>query len=314
MENFLAILGLITAITLTIIFAICITCYLQHKKISSSTLRKTVTFNYEGGLSKQGIFWVTILAPTLLFIAFGITAWSGYTLSLDARGFKTFWEITVLPAAILALAVPLSALVAKLHSTAQTAAQIEKGNHDLFYLHRKEYVSYYDQTGATKFSFGFKTEYKINPRVHARFFNGEPAKGTPTLLTGIVDKQISQIKEARHNLKLVISNPPSTETKKAFLVFCERLHALVGFLSIRDINTLYDSGLSIRISEDRTVPTPGKNLREAVDAYLCTENYLISTIEFAGYTAGREEIYRDTVDFVKLLNKRPTSLDQIEYL
>ncbi|UVL76578.1 hypothetical protein LOY24_17795 [Pseudomonas putida] len=302
MENSLSVLGLISAIVLIILLATCIICKLQYKKICPTTLKSTVTLNYKGGLSEQGLFWLAILAPTLLFITSGLIAWPGHSLSLDANGFKTFYQITALPIAILALSVPLSALVAKLHSTAQTAAQIEKGKHDLFYLHRKEYVSYYEQIGATKFSFGLEAQYKMNPRIHARFFYGEPANGTPVLLTDIVDTQISRIKEARHNLEIVLTNPPSAETKNSLCVFCQRIQELAGFLGITDFNSLFDSGLPIHGSESKTVRTPGTKLSQAVDAYYYAENYLTSTIEFAGYAAGKQEIDRDKVDFVRLFN------------
>lgn len=95
-------------------------------------------------LARQPLFWLSILTPISLFLYFGYFAWSGHKAQLDSNGLNNFYSISKIPLLILASSVPLAAMVANLHRTIQTEAQInetkKKNSSDIYYSHFKFYT------------------------------------------------------------------------------------------------------------------------------------------------------------------------------
>jgi hypothetical protein len=77
------------------------------------------------GLHAQVLFWLTLAIPFTGFLVSGAYSWQGYDLSINYLGFTEFIKISKLPLGILALCLPLAVLIARLHSTIQTAEQID---------------------------------------------------------------------------------------------------------------------------------------------------------------------------------------------
>lgn len=98
------------------------------------------------GLLAQPAFWLSLAVPFLYALIFGGVVWCDYSLDLSERGFGIFLDISKLPFAFAALSIPLGALVARAHSTAQTAAQIielgRKNNFELFYKHQEAFIEH----------------------------------------------------------------------------------------------------------------------------------------------------------------------------
>lgn len=264
------------------------------------TFFKLAALNPDYGLAKQLLFWMAILIPLVYFVEFGLIVWSDYKPSLDKAGFDTFIEISKLPVLLLSLAIPLTALVAKLHSTAQTARQIEKNKHELFYLHRKEFTSYYQQIGDTNYWGEFKATYKINPRIHGRLFQGEVADGTPTLKADVIDKWIDQLKKIRKHLEDTLNSSSVTEGHAHYIQFCRRVLTLTHFFSIRDIEEMLESK-GVLIPGEGELRTVGLNTRRAADVCTVLEGYLIAAVEFSGYEKGKELMRYDKGAFKRLI-------------
>ncbi|WP_272520305.1 hypothetical protein [Providencia sp. PROV223] len=142
-------------------------------------------------LSEQTLFRLAIIIPIVSFLYFGVFAWWGKTPVISAHGFKRFIEISTLPLGLLSLTIPFTAVINNIHRTIQTNEQIEqtkrKSESDLFYSHRKDFVSYVGE--------------KIKPSRDVEF----------TLLkieynkkTSYSDEIVRNIIPQKHNLKITI--------------------------------------------------------------------------------------------------------------
>ncbi|TRY13535.1 hypothetical protein [Shewanella hanedai] len=86
---------------------------------------KSLSLNPNTGLHEQPLFWFSLVIPFVGFLSTGFFAWHDYTLSVNSDGFNIFLNISKLPLAVWGLCLPLAVLIARLHGTIQTAAQIE---------------------------------------------------------------------------------------------------------------------------------------------------------------------------------------------
>lgn len=98
----------------------------------------------ERQLSKQFLFWLSILIPLLISLLLSIPLWLQTKIDLSANGYDNFLRIFKLPIGVLSLSIPLVAIVAHIHRTIQTAKQIEltnqKNTTDRFFSHNKHIV------------------------------------------------------------------------------------------------------------------------------------------------------------------------------
>ncbi|WP_298015537.1 hypothetical protein [uncultured Castellaniella sp.] len=76
-------------------------------------------------LIEQPLFWVAICWPLGSFLFFGSFVWLEKTIQLNEQGYQNFIASSKLPITMLAMSVPLTALVASIHRSIQTAKQIE---------------------------------------------------------------------------------------------------------------------------------------------------------------------------------------------
>lgn len=273
-----------------------------------------IALNPDYGLAKQTLFWIAILAPILYFFAFGLLAWHGYELSLTTQGFGEFIQSSKLPLGLASLSIPITALVAKLHSTAQTARQIglasrqiaiaeKKNNNDLFYSHRKEFVYFYDVVGKTTWANEYETAYKIDPRIHSRLFKGDASEGVPVFKLDIAERLFKKLKVAERLLSDVITGRDLEKAHKDFLKYSINVFYLIEFFGIVDLkqNILkdcitmpyFDGGGTMREQY-----SAGVSSQQAVAIYRCVKSYLLSSVEFAGNEPGIAAIKRDEVDYV----------------
>lgn len=312
MENFLAVTGMLAIIGIIISISIAMVSFANYKSLSRKSLCNTVSLHSDKGLAKQGLFWVVIAAPSLHFLFFGYLAWRDYSLSLNAYGYSTFYRISAVPLSLLALSVPLTALVAKLHSTAQAAKQIliaeEKNKHDLFYLHRREFVQYFQNMDATLGD--IEISYKISARVHGQLFTGEPSEGTPKLQAHALESQISKFKKAEQNLLKALTAPEIDDSRTHYISFCRDISALLNFLSIRDVNFQLEKCAILISDSQRSI---GSSVEHAVTALECVRVYLVNIINFAGYKPGIEKMNLEKINFYQALRDQGTNdnLDKI---
>lgn len=76
-------------------------------------------------LSSQRLFKLVIGLPVVLFFFFGIFSWVGSNFRFDSTGFNNFISISKLPLGLLAMAIPLVAVVSSIHRSIQTSEQIK---------------------------------------------------------------------------------------------------------------------------------------------------------------------------------------------
>ncbi|MBA6102444.1 hypothetical protein [Pseudomonas monteilii] len=263
--------------------------------------REIFSLNPDYGLDKQPLFWLSVAVPIIYFLGFGYFAWSEYTLSLTEPGFREFIRISALPLGLLGLSLPLAALITKLHSTSQTARQIEKSKHELFYLHRKEFTAYYDQIGPTKYSQDFTANFKINPRLHAKLFEGAASKGTPILRLDIIGDLIKRVQSVRHRLESMLSASDQPKFFTEYTEFCKEIIYLVQYLNVRDAEDFINE-YGVPLPDEGEVRTVGQTLGHAYDIFTCVENYVIAAVEFAGL--GREALKFDRVALRRLVAQK----------
>ena len=129
----------------------------------------------EKGLALQPLLWISMLSPLILFFYFGYFVWKDYTISLSYDGFDNFIKISKLPLGILAISLPLSALIIRIHSTHQAAIQIastyNKYKQDTYYAHKKAFSDSFSSI-PNKVLFGFteKSEYYVDNRLYKKVF------------------------------------------------------------------------------------------------------------------------------------------------
>ncbi|WP_027615470.1 hypothetical protein [Pseudomonas sp. LAIL14HWK12:I9] len=276
--------------------------------------KKLVLLNPDYGLAKQWLFWMAILVPVVYFVEFGFYAWKGYALDLTKDGFDEFIRSSKLPLGLLSLSIPITALVAKLHSTAQTARQIRlasrqisivetKNNHDLFYSHRKEFVSYYDVVGELIWLDEYKTAYKIDPRIHARLFTGDASDGLPVLKREIIDTVIHNLRASEVLLSEIIKGRDLDKAHGDFVDYSREMFYLINLFGIRDLSEqikkccIYMPYIDVNGDMHKQC-SAGTTNQQAVAIYRCVKSYLLSAVEFAGYKEGIAAIKRKEIDFI----------------
>lgn len=317
---------LLASIALPIVLSIILVSVLLNRSVKLTALRNTIALHSSDGLARQGLFWLVMLVPLLYFLIFGWMVWRGHSPALNVDGFKEFVRITTLPLGLLSLSIPLTALVSKLHSTAQAAKQIQlaevKNNHDLFYLHRREYVAFFQQVGEVNFLGEFTASFKINPRVHSRFFEGDVTEGIPRVREDFVDGLISDLKLARACLADVIVDLHPDQSHCLYIDFCQKIVHLMLHFGIQDMRSqLRERSVMMPFYDVNNVKhaqiSIGATTQQAVAAYRCVKGYLLTSLEFAGYRKGIEELKLGEVDFVDIssgyltVNRRDLVVERI---
>ena len=255
-------------------------------------LKTTLTLDEERGLAEQGLLWVSIISPFLYFIALGVIAWRGYSVSLTSDGLRVFFSISTLPLGALSLSLPLSVLVSRLHATKQTTKQIkitnQKNNIDLFHSHRKELFSYFGQIGEVEYLDCLIGKFKVHPRVHKNFFIGKPEDGVPQINIDAFEDIERELSSARWQLDSIIRDVNPQLTYSFYIAnFCSTIFRLSEKLGLPEIYVeLAERSILVPTKlegkEEMELLTVGKTTDEAVAAYRYAKSYYHNLCDFAG--------------------------------
>lgn len=250
-----------------------------------------LTLHVDRGLSHQGLLWLCISSPILYFIATGLIAWKGYSPSLTGEGLNTFIKISSIPLTLLSISLPLSVLVASLHSSKQTAEQIKiirkKNNIESFYAHRRELFSYFAEIGENNYINCIHAKNKVHPRLHKNFFSGSPEEGHPVVNESSFVRVEELLSSAQLFLDIVIRN---ADPERVFSLYaanlCPHIYELSRVLGLPEIYiTLADKSAycSTVIDEEEVRHlTLGYSTDEAVAAYRYIKDYYKNLCDFAG--------------------------------
>ncbi|MBD1576924.1 hypothetical protein HC723_10835 [Vibrio sp. S11_S32] len=256
--------------------------------------RFVLTLHPELGLIKQGLLWLVILAPILYFLGTGFLAWQDYDVLLNAEGFNTFLHISVLPLALLSLAIPLSVLISRLHSTEQSAKQIEivshKNNLDTYRSHRQELFSYFEQIGKTEYLSCIEVNFKVHPRLHTNFFLGSPTQGLPSPNVGVFKDIESELSTAQMRIDKTLRDVNKPMTLSSYLYACSAIFSLSEKLGIPEIYIeLAEKGVLVpakieKQPELESILTVGTTTDELVAAYRIARSFYLNLCDFACIT------------------------------
>lgn len=254
----------------------------------------------EEGLADQGLLWLSILAPAAYFFTFGTVAWSEHIVQINAEGFESFIKISTLPIGLLSLAVPLSLLVMRVHSTKQTATQIKitkhKNNLDTYYAHRKAMFDYFSIIDDIEYEGKITGSFHLHPRLHLKFFkNTPPDQGIPAVDTVKIEEMLALLQHARVAIFHVMSHSTNDSDRIThYLNACTSTYKLANLLSLEPIyKTLHDKSFEVTILENNKVPdshpirrlyTLGKTQEETIGAFRYSRSYARLICEFCGYT------------------------------
>lgn len=126
------------------------------------------------GLASQWPLRFWLFTIIVYFLAAGVICWAPYTLSFTPEGFDTFIEISKFPIALISLTIPIGVFISRLHSTQQTAAQIEatdmKNRLDAFHAQRKGIVEYIASLGTVELANKVSLKIQINQAFHSEVF------------------------------------------------------------------------------------------------------------------------------------------------
>lgn len=254
---------------------------------------KSFKLDADKGLLHQGLLWLALLLPILYFFAFGYIAWDGYIVEVSSQGLVTFFSISQIPLAFLSLALPLTVLVARFHSTEQTARQIEitthKNNLDSFYTHRKEMFSYFEQLEETDYFGVINAQFKVHPRLHKNLFIGSPDLGVPEVNIGMFEHIEKTLSCARREIDDVLQNKKPELTFSLYLLnACVTIHYLSRCLGLREIyNGVALKGVSLEMDVQGKGKgeylTVGKTTDDLVASYRYAHDYFMNLCDFAGY-------------------------------
>lgn len=252
-------------------------------------LKLVFTLDPKLGLSRHALFWAAMFVPVGWFLIFGIYAWlgcSGCSIALNAEGFSEFIRISKLPIALLSLALPLTLLVSYLYSTEQTAKQLRKNEHENFYMHRREFVSYFECIEPVVLFGVVEVKYNIAPRTHGRLFKGAPEEGIPILDYKQVDKLIGYLFELERFLVVTIDSDDLESASKAYYDFCRIINPIISFFNISDLQS-HIQGCRCSLSLNGVgFYSVGSTGMDAFVAYECVRVYLTNVVYFAGYPPG----------------------------
>lgn len=258
--------------------------YGQGSNIKNRTIN-ALSLNEDKGLFKQGALWLSLLIPFGWFLSFGITAWYEYPLSINAEGFKKFLEISTLPLALLAIGLPASVLVSRLHATHQTARQIslskEKNNVDAFYSHRKEFYSYFDRLPDVTYLSVLEVTFKVHPALYSILYKGSPEQGIPKLNTSRLCSLLDMITETREVLDKLVTDRNSKTSAQEYLHACGlmiQLSLIIGAIDIR--KKLVTKGVLVPndyiTGEYTTNRTLGTTSTETIAGYRYLREYMMN--------------------------------------
>ncbi|KPY84583.1 hypothetical protein ALO97_03663 [Pseudomonas syringae pv. tagetis] len=273
----------------------------QHYEIDESGNKrlKPVTTLFElnamTGASNQKLLWMSIVIPFLYFLEFGFLAWWGSTPDYSAKGFVEFLRISSLPLGLLSLCLPLSLLVLRLHSTKQTAEQINitrvKNNADAFYAHRKAMIEYFALFPEKKYTGELIGRFEAHPSLHMHFFStSSTQRGVEPINNEKKNSCIQLLNEIKENLMAFMNvNNDIAVRKGALIKACDYVYVLGDMLFLSIISEQIKSGSSSRVvlglpgnSNNKTITFVGKTRLSLIAAFFYEIDYVEILFNFSG--------------------------------
>ncbi|MFV0453911.1 MAG: hypothetical protein ACK5NQ_02740 [Pseudomonas sp.] len=256
-------------------------------------------FNPRRGLASQWPlrFWLT----TIVVYAFatGYMCWVGYSLDFTPKGFSVFIEISKFPLAVLSLTIPVGVFISRLHSTQQTATQIEvtdsKNRLDAFHSQRKGLVEYIESVGEIELAPKIRKSLRINQAFHSVLFpNSSHTAGANEADEEAVQDVVGRIEKVMRHLAHLAPSDSRIKVKAAEPSDLSLgLHYVSLMLSVRDLcdhlkvtdyaldshgkrRSIGISGGDVGgLASVKKLELPGANYREilAILNYCCTVTY-----------------------------------------
>ncbi|ADW74160.1 hypothetical protein Rahaq_2553 [Rahnella aceris] len=203
-------------------------------------ISRLFTLNEEK-LSRQPLFAMSLCLPFIFSFLLCIPLWLTTTIDLSAQGYELFLSQFKLPIWIASLSIPLVAIVAHIHRTIQTSAQIEvskkKNTTDIFFSHYKFIVEAFSKIDSRKANISNITvEVSIRDpnKLYNLFFGGSSySKGIITEYieekTHRVQKEINIINECIINFEDRKEKHPLLNT---FIILISSINNLEYMLTI----------------------------------------------------------------------------------
>ncbi|VVQ02514.1 hypothetical protein [Pseudomonas fluorescens] len=292
------ILGPLASSLIILISVYSILNYFKKNKSKTYPSLKFFTLDADRGLAAQGYLWLSILAPIMYFVTFGLLSWNGYSISFTREGFDDFVKISALPLALLSLSIPLTILVARIHATHQTSVQISttrhKNNIDSYYAHRKAMFEYFSGVKDVTYPGQINGDFHAHPRLHLRFFIDKgPANGTPEVNSEKFKESVKTLSEIQEHIHVaLISGISPTENIQNYAQACTKLFALAGTLNLPCIyEDLKSKKQKFNIclnsdtheTDDLQFLAIGTNTHQLIGSYRYTRSFLRVLCEFAGH-------------------------------
>lgn len=255
-------------------------------------LLSAFTLDASGGLFSQGLLWLAIFIPVSAGLSLGWYVWTDYSPDLTVNGFKEFIAISILPLAVISLALPIAGLVSSFHSTKQAATQIReakvKNKMDSFFMHRRELISFISAIPNVSYFGKITFGMRLHPAIHNRFFKGSPLDGWPVIDQAVFAETNQMLNEAAKYLQIVVygKNGAGMEALMDYLEACSRILWLARHLEIAEI---CDGMLGVLIKNadhpggGADIYTVGTTTEEAIASLRFISRFFKALCDYAGH-------------------------------
>lgn len=265
--------------------------HIKKSKSIISQLASVIALRPEFGLSTQPALWLAILIPISYFLCLGGFIWAGRTPEISSDGIRNFLNISALPLGILSLAIPLAGLVARLHSTQQSATQINtaklKNNIELYAAHRKSLFEYFDRIGERSLFGHLKISYKSHPKLHERAFVGDQEEGIPYPNYGFFRHVEEALHRASKSIIAISLDHSGEEAKDQYYTACRSVLTACELLGIMDLYTNIEKD-SFQVTKkqphEKLVQISfGQNSEQLIGSYRYCYDFFENLCLFSGY-------------------------------
>lgn len=222
----------------------------QNEYLKHDTINEKILFIFKPhpkfNLIRQPSLYLALLVPIFYSLSVGTVIWSNYHLDISENGIITFWEISKLPISIFATCIPLSILVARIHSSEQISLQIElaeeKNNFELYYMHKEKFTQLLNETVEIPlFIKNVLGNEKLFDRIELLYNNFFPeSNNTDGFTTKCSTQQLNKSRDLRNSFieKLSIFSNSRTEKDASHNYGLLRSDAM-SFMSILGANNVF---------------------------------------------------------------------------
>jgi len=200
----------------------------------------------EIGLFELPLFWIPISLTGTFSICLSVAISTDYNIKISQDGFDLFLDIVQLPALIMAICIPISAAIARAHSTKQTAEVInreyKKFNRVEQREHKKDYYNFFESTSlAIKHPYEPNSSVKANPSVASySYFYTTKENSLPTINKKKVFHITKKLEKAA-KIASKLKNPKSDERNsllKSLHIIYSTLQEIAGIISSYEIDSI----------------------------------------------------------------------------